>query len=188
MVREALTNYLSLASGISEVTKKRARSAARALVAQGEATVEQVSGLAEEIVGTSRANRGALVNLIRYEVDRALTRVGLATAEELAGLQRRIAELEKALRERSAGTAGSAPAGEPAPPTAPPTTAPPPQAVAPRKATKAAKSGTKGSKATKASKGSDGDPASLLEPPPKKPAKSRRVKATAPAGGSAGTP
>jgi polyhydroxyalkanoate synthesis regulator phasin len=187
MVREALTNYLSLASGLTEVTKQRAKLAARALVAQGEATVEQVSGLAEEIVTTSRANRGALVNLVRYEVDRALARLGLATADELAGLQRRIAELEKTLRERGAAAVSSAPAGDPAP-----TTQPPPRADPPKKATKAAKpaKAAKATKVTKAAKASGGAPASTLEPPKKKAAaKARPAKAPAPpAGGSAGTP
>jgi polyhydroxyalkanoate synthesis regulator phasin len=187
MVREALTNYLSLASGLSDVTKQRAKLAARALVAQGEATVEQVSGIAEEIIVTSRANRGALVNLVRYEVDRALARLGLATADELSGLQRRIAELEKTLRERGAGSASTEPADEPAP-----TTQPPPRAAAPKAAAKAVKAtkSTKAVKATKASKAAASEPASPLEQPKKKAAaKARPGKAPAPpAGGSAGTP
>ena len=56
MVRDALSNYLTLASGLTEVTRQRARAAAKALVAQGGATVEQVSSLAEEMLHTSRAN------------------------------------------------------------------------------------------------------------------------------------
>ncbi len=39
MVRDALSNYLTLASGLTEVTRQRARAAAKALVAQGGATV-----------------------------------------------------------------------------------------------------------------------------------------------------
>jgi polyhydroxyalkanoate synthesis regulator phasin len=112
MVREALTNYLSLASGLTEVTRQRARAAAKALAAQGEATREQVSGLAEEIVATSRANRHALVNIVRYEVERAAHAVGLARNEELDGLQKRVADLERQVKElRAAGGPTPAKAG-----------------------------------------------------------------------------
>jgi polyhydroxyalkanoate synthesis regulator phasin len=104
-VREAVTNYLTLASGLTEVTRKRATAAAKALVAQGEATVEQVSGLAEEIVETSRSNRAALVNLMRYEIDRTLSRLGMATADEVTALRGRIAELERQLAEAQAASA-----------------------------------------------------------------------------------
>ena len=98
MVREVLTGYLALANGLTEVTRQRAAAAARALAAQGEATAGQVSGLAEEILETSKANRVAMVNLVRYEIDRALGRIGLASADELTTLQRRIGELERTIR------------------------------------------------------------------------------------------
>jgi polyhydroxyalkanoate synthesis regulator phasin len=107
MVRDALSNYLTLASGLTDVTRQRARAAAKALVAQGGATVEQVSGLAEEVLQTSRATRAALVNLVRYEIEHALGRLGLASADEVATLRQRVANLEQALRDegRSEGPA-----------------------------------------------------------------------------------
>jgi polyhydroxyalkanoate synthesis regulator phasin len=201
MVREALTNYLSLASGLSEVTRKRARAAAKALVAQGEATVEQVTALAEEVLESSRSNRTALVNLVRYEVDRALGRVGLATTEDQAALQRRIAELEKSIRELRESIDRDEDGDEhgrgPAPTTVPPGGLAPKPAKA-AKAAKPAKAGpAKAGKATKVAKQAKAgkaakaapagkkaaEPASTLAPPPKKTA----AKAAAPsAGGSAG--
>ncbi|HVQ89984.1 MAG TPA: hypothetical protein VMU51_03020 [Mycobacteriales bacterium] len=195
MVREALTNYLTLASGLTEVTKKRAQKAAKALVAQGEAKVGQVSGLAEEILETSRANRSALVSLVRYEVDRALGHVGLVTAEELATLQRRIAELEKALRDRPAAgsvassvtgapppAAAGAVAAEPTPASAPPAGPAPGPAkrarkAAPAKTAKAVPARTAPAKTAKAA------PAKAV------PVKARPVKAVkAPADAAAGAP
>src|SRR6266516_674615 len=111
MVRDALSNYLTLASGLTEVTRQRARAAAKALVAQGGATVEQVGTLAEEVLQTSRANRAALVNLVRYEIENTLGRVGLASAEEVASLRQRITELERAAARDRAGSAEAAAAG-----------------------------------------------------------------------------
>jgi polyhydroxyalkanoate synthesis regulator phasin len=111
MVRDALSNYLTVASGLTEVTRQRARAAAKALVAQGGATVEQVGGLAEEVLQTSRANRTALVNLVRYEIENALGRLGVASAEEVAVLRQRVADLERELRDqREAGDAAAQPA------------------------------------------------------------------------------
>jgi polyhydroxyalkanoate synthesis regulator phasin len=106
MVRDALSNYLTLASGLTEVTRQRARAAAKALATQGGATVEQVSSLAEEVLQTSRANRTALINLVRYEIENAFGRLGLASAEEVTALRRRVASLEQALRQQS-GTAAA---------------------------------------------------------------------------------
>jgi polyhydroxyalkanoate synthesis regulator phasin len=131
MVRDALSNYLTMASGLTEVTRQRARAAAKALVAQGGATVEQVGSLAEEVLQTSRANRAALLNLVRYEIENTFGRLGLASAEEVASLRQRITELERAAA-RDRADAVDAAAAAPAPPRAAPA----------KKATrKAAKSG-----------------------------------------------
>jgi polyhydroxyalkanoate synthesis regulator phasin len=101
MVRDALSNYLTFASGLTEVTRQRARAVAKALVSQSGATVGQVSSLAEELLQTSRANRAALVSLVRYEVEHAFGRLGLASTEEVAALRQRVADLEQAFRQQS---------------------------------------------------------------------------------------
>lgn len=97
MVREALTGYWSLVSGLTEVTVERARAAARAALAQGEATREQVSGLAQEITEASRSNREALLKLVRYEAERAAGRLGFASTDEVTTLQGRVRELERSI-------------------------------------------------------------------------------------------
>lgn len=101
MVRDAVRNYLGLASGLTALTRQRALAAARALASGGEATAEQVQGLAEDLLATSRANREAITSLVRVEVERALGRLGLATADEVRALGARLAEAEKALRTAS---------------------------------------------------------------------------------------
>jgi polyhydroxyalkanoate synthesis regulator phasin len=98
-VKDALKGYLALASGLTEVTRKKATSAAKALVAQGEATAGQVSGLADDLLSQSKSNREALTALVRFEVDKALGRVGLASADEVTELTARVRQLEGLLRE-----------------------------------------------------------------------------------------
>jgi polyhydroxyalkanoate synthesis regulator phasin len=110
-VKDAITGYLALATGLTEVTKQRATGAVKALVAQGEATAGQVQALADDLVTQSKSNREAVVALVRYEVDKALGRVGLVGKDEVEALQRRVKQLEAQLRDaqpRSAGPAKAA--------------------------------------------------------------------------------
>jgi polyhydroxyalkanoate synthesis regulator phasin len=107
MVKDAIRGYLALASGLSEVTAGRARTAARLLVEQGEATAGQVSALAEDLVSTSRRNRESLSLLVRHEVEQAVRRLGLAPATEVEDLTRRLHELERTLRTLRAASAGA---------------------------------------------------------------------------------
>ena len=106
-MRDALKSYLELATGFTDLTRQRATAAAKALVAQGEATAEQVTALAEDLLQQSRANREAVAALVKYEVDRTLGRVGLATSDEVGELSKRVRSLEAQLR---TGGAAKAPA------------------------------------------------------------------------------
>ena len=110
-MRDALKNYLSLASGLTKVGRKRARAASKALVAQGEATADQIGNLAEDLVQTSKHNRELVTALVRSEVEKALGRVGPATADEVQRLTKRLQTLEAALRDAprraTAGAAGA---------------------------------------------------------------------------------
>jgi len=115
MVIDGLRGYIQLANGLTDVTRERARLAAKSLVAQGEASVgavlpdslmAQVASLTEDLIATSRANRGLLVNLVRAEVERATSRLGPTFAREIEGTERRLkrleqkmADLERELRE-----------------------------------------------------------------------------------------
>ncbi|HYT09767.1 MAG TPA: hypothetical protein VEL73_03820 [Mycobacteriales bacterium] len=154
MVRETLTGYWSLVSGLTEVTVERARTAARALVAQGDATRDQVATLAQEIAETSRANREALVKLVRYEAERAAGMLGFAGLDEVSTLQGRVAELERSVAElRAAADSTPAKAARTAP--APAKAAKAAKAPAKRSAAKsttaaAAPTATKAAKAAKA--------------------------------------
>ncbi|MCW2585185.1 MAG: Polycystic kidney disease protein 1-like 3 [Frankiales bacterium] len=104
-MNDALKGYLALASGLSEVTKARATTAAKALVAQGEAAANQVTSLADDLLAQSKSNREAVTALVKFEVDKALGRVGLASADEVAELTARIRTLEAQLRDAKAANA-----------------------------------------------------------------------------------
>jgi polyhydroxyalkanoate synthesis regulator phasin len=119
MVLDGLRGYLQLANGLSDVTRERARAAAKSLVAQGEASVgavlpgplkAQVGSLTDDLIATSKANRALLVGLVGTEVERATARLGLAMAGELDSakrraqrLEQRLADLERDVREALAG-------------------------------------------------------------------------------------
>ena len=108
MVLDGLRGYLELANGLTDVTRERARVAAKSLVAQGEASVgavlpaplkAQVGALTEDLIATSKANRALLIGLVGSEVERATARLGLVTAGELEAAQRRVHRLEQKLAE-----------------------------------------------------------------------------------------
>lgn len=111
MVRDDLRNYLGLAVGLTAVTRERARAAAKALVAGGGATAEQVTSLAEDLLSTSRSNREAITALVKVEVERSLGRLGLATADQLRSLTARLAAAETALRHAQTTRPAAASAG-----------------------------------------------------------------------------
>jgi hypothetical protein len=132
-VIESLKPYLQVASALSEITRDRAREAARhalaatptAGVLPGASTVETVAGqigaLADELVSASRANRAMLTDLVRAEVESVLSRMGLTQQAELqaqlAATNARVRELERELAVRDAEEVGAE--APPPPPPAP---------------------------------------------------------------------
>ena len=179
MVRDALTGYWSLVSGLTEVTVERARAAAKALAAQGEATREQVGVLAQEIVETSRANREALVNLVRYEAERAAERLGFASSDEMSRLQGRVRDLERSIAElRTAAGADSSsatpPSGKAARATKAAKATEPAKTAEPAKATESAKAAEPAKAATKA------PPAKASKAAPAKAAKASSARRVTP--------
>lgn len=100
MVLDGLRGYLQLASGLTDVTRERARATAKNLLAQGEAGVgavlpENVRTVTDDLIATSRANRDLLLTLVRGEVERSVSRLGLVSAAELDAAVRRARRLEE---------------------------------------------------------------------------------------------
>src|SRR3954449_3673242 len=104
---DAWRAYLEMALGLTETPRKRAQKAVGDLVNRGGATATQLQGLVEDLMSAGMANREALTNIVRYEVDKALGVVGLATAEEVTDLTTRVRELEQQLREAEARAAAA---------------------------------------------------------------------------------
>jgi polyhydroxyalkanoate synthesis regulator phasin len=111
-MQPAMRNYLELVLGITDASRKKAKKAVKDAVGRGNATVEQIKALTSDLVAANSANRDALANLVRFEVDRALGVVGLATADEVKELTARVRDLERQLREATAGGGSMAGAGD----------------------------------------------------------------------------
>ena len=109
MVLDALRGYVQLASGLTEVSRARAVTEAKALLAQRGALEQlftdqakgladdvsrQVQTLADDLLATSKANREVLLALVRAESERAVGSLGFATSEELAALRRRVERID----------------------------------------------------------------------------------------------
>jgi len=179
-VKDALKGYLALAGGLTEVTRQKAQAAARALVAQGEATAGQVTSLADDLVAQSRSNREAVAALVKYEVDRALGLVGLASNDEVSELTARVRNLESSSRELARAAAAG------------PATSPPGRAPASKAATRAPARAATASKAAKApaSKAATRGPAKsgAAKAPASKAAKAPSGRAAKTTGGRAAKP
>ena len=115
MVLEGLRGYIQLANGLTDVTRERARSAAKALISHGEASMgsvvptqvrSQVGALTEDLLATSRANRHLLVTMVRTEVERSVSRLGLVSAQDLAAATRQVKALERRVAAIEGTTSG----------------------------------------------------------------------------------
>lgn len=123
MVIDALRGYLQIASGLTEVPRERARSAARAVLAQagalGEesgATPAQVRRLGDELAKAARDNRDLLLGLVRAEVERAVASAGMASADDVAALSRQVEVVSRRVDRLARPATGAQPAS-PAPAT-----------------------------------------------------------------------
>jgi len=117
MVIDGLRAYVQLASGLTDVTRERALAVARTLVAQGEAGVGavvpdatrvQVASVTDDLIATSKANRDLLLGLVRAEVERVVSRLGLVSAAELNAANRRAEALDDRVRPHARGPADAA--------------------------------------------------------------------------------
>ncbi|WP_284045891.1 phasin family protein [Paractinoplanes maris] len=110
---DAWRAYLEMALGLTEAPRKRAQKVVGDVVNRGGATATQLQGLVDDLLSAGMANREALTNIVRYEVDKALGVVGLATAEEVTELTTRVRDLERQLRDAESraetGVAADAP-------------------------------------------------------------------------------
>ena len=120
---DAMRGYLHAASGLTELTRKRAQELAQSLLAASGssstgAVAAQVSSVAEELVNAAKSNRAAVREMVRGEVEVAVARLGLVPATELDRAHRKIATLEATVAELARASAGTVRGGKAVSPTA----------------------------------------------------------------------
>ncbi len=120
MARDILRGYLQLASGIGELTRARAVEAAGGLldhysVGTGAGKVsDRVTALADELMAASSMNRNHIRELVRREVDAAVTRLGLVSATEVEQARAQVTRLQAQVAQlRPPAAAGPGTAVEP---------------------------------------------------------------------------
>ena len=79
----------------TEMRRTQARAVANDLVAQGHLARDQVSSAVDDILDISRRRTEDLRKIVRKEVQRQLSALGVATKADLARLERRIAKVNR---------------------------------------------------------------------------------------------
>lgn len=89
-------------AGREALTPRKAEDLARSLAKQGEVRRDQVSRLAHDLVDWSRKSSERLMEIVRSEVKRQVSRTGVATKDEVEALRRRVRELERGRKSTAA--------------------------------------------------------------------------------------
>ncbi|ADD44086.1 conserved hypothetical protein [Stackebrandtia nassauensis DSM 44728] len=114
-MQDAWRAYLELALGLTEASRKKATQIIKSLAEQSGEKVEDLQGMAQELLSQGMANRENVVKLVQFELDKALDKVGLATKDEVADLKSRVRQLEEELRQaRRQSESGEPSAAKPA--------------------------------------------------------------------------
>lgn len=99
-VNDPLRRYMELGVDLARVTMGTAERVFEQLVRQGEAAAERVEQVVGDVVSRSQQNREAFMQLVRSEVERAVSGLDLVRREELEALQRQVDALRSANTER----------------------------------------------------------------------------------------
>jgi polyhydroxyalkanoate synthesis regulator phasin len=94
--------YLEAGMQFTELQRSQARAIASDLAKNGQIARDQVTGAVDEIVAMSRRRRDALSNIVRAEVSRQLSSLGLATQADLQQLERKLNATVKKTADRAA--------------------------------------------------------------------------------------
>ena len=95
----------------TEMRRSQAKRIAQDLLAQGQIARDQLSATVDELVEMSRRRADELTKVVRHEVQRQLSVLGIATREDLERIERRIAAMNApASRAAKKSSAKKAPA------------------------------------------------------------------------------
>lgn len=90
---ELFKRYLEIGASVLGMTRERAESIVRDLVASGEVAKGQANKAADWLVERGRAGTDELAETIRREIRQQVSALGLATREDLARLEAQVEEL-----------------------------------------------------------------------------------------------
>ena len=93
---ELFKRYLEIGASVLGMTRERAESIVRDLVASGEVAKGQANKAADWLVERGRAGTEELAEIVRREIRQQVTALGLATKEDLARVEAKVEELRAA--------------------------------------------------------------------------------------------
>ncbi|MDQ4070782.1 MAG: hypothetical protein M3203_15130, partial [Actinomycetota bacterium] len=114
---ELFKRYLEIGASVLGMSRERAESIVRDLVASGEVAKSQAGKAADWLVERGRAGTEELAELVRREIRQQVAALGLVTKDDLARLEARLDEVQA-----SAANAATPTAAAPAKPRAKPAT------------------------------------------------------------------
>src|SRR5215217_6579407 len=88
--------YLEVGASVLGMSRERAESIVRDLVASGEVAKGQATKAADWLVERGRTGTDELVELVRREIRQQVTALGLATKDDIARLEAQIEEVRAA--------------------------------------------------------------------------------------------
>jgi polyhydroxyalkanoate synthesis regulator phasin len=93
-VWDALRKYVDAAVSVTDVPRERAEKVFRELAERGEVRARDLQKVAQEMADRSARNREELARLIRKEIKRQISSLGLATRNDVERLSTRVRKLE----------------------------------------------------------------------------------------------
>ena len=100
-----LKQYLDAGIDFTQTTQKRAESAVKKLVKEGQLRQEEASDRVQELLDRSRRSAREMSKQIRSEVREQVQNLGLATKADIRRLENRIDRLQKAKKSPAKKTA-----------------------------------------------------------------------------------
>ena len=130
---ELFKRYLEIGASVLGMSRERAESIVRDLVASGEVAKSQAAKATDWLVERGRAGTEELTEMVRREIRQQIAALGLATKDDLARVEARLEEVRASVANAATPTAASSAA-----PTAKGMAARTPKATAAKRATAAA--------------------------------------------------
>lgn len=102
---DGLQRYLEVASDVTRTSWGVTERAVAQFVRQGEVAAEHAERLVDELIARSVESSGAVAQLVRAEVERAIERAGFVRSEELEALRNEVWRLRRQTAEHNGSRA-----------------------------------------------------------------------------------